>query len=61
MFFYMVMAWNRPLRAAGTALSSQSLRSIWTMHSDIGFEFWVVLCGARDWTPLSPWVHSNSG
>jgi len=41
-----VQAWNRLPRAVGMALSWQSSRSIWTALSDIGFEFWVVLCGA---------------
>ena len=27
-----------------------SLRSTWTALSDIWFEFWMVLCGARSWT-----------
>ena len=45
----------------GTAPSRQSSRSIWTMLSDIGFEFWVALCGARSWTWWSLWVPSNSG
>jgi len=27
--------------------SCWSSRSIWTMLSDIGFDVWVVLCGAR--------------
>ena len=36
------------------ASSCWSSRSIWTTLSDIGFEFWVVLCGARSsflWVP----------
>ena len=26
-------------------------KSVWTTLSDVGFEFWVVLCGVRNWTP----------
>ena len=25
-------------------------KGVWTMLSDIGFDFWVVLCGARSWS-----------
>ena len=38
-----------------------SLRSTWTALSDIGFEFWMVLCGARSWTYWFLWVLSNLG
>ena len=37
--------WHRLPRAEVTAPSCQSSRSVWTMLSDIPFEFWVVLCG----------------
>jgi len=40
-------AWNRLPRALRTALSFQSSRGICASLSDIGFGFWVVLCGAR--------------
>ena len=42
-----VRHWNRLLRAVLTAPSCPSSRSVWTVRSDTGFEFWVVLCGAR--------------
>lgn len=49
-------AWNRLPRArGGNCLSS---RIIWTVLSDSGFEFWVVLCEGRSWT-RSVWVPSN--
>lgn len=38
-----------------------SSRCVWTALSDIEFECWVVLCGARSWTPSSLWVPSSSG
>jgi len=28
-----------------------SSMSVWAVFSDIGSDFWVVLCGARSWTP----------
>jgi len=34
-------------------LSCCSTTSIWTVLSDTRFEFWVVPCGARSWTPWS--------
>lgn len=46
--------WLTPLlflRAAVTAPSCQSLRSIWKLLSDIGSEFWVVLCGTGLYGP----------
>jgi len=46
-----VWAWNRLLRAPGC----WSLRNIWMMLSDIGFDFWVVLCEARSWIWWSSW------
>ena len=39
--------WNRLPGAVGTAPSCQSSRSVWIILSDVGFEFWVVLCVAR--------------
>lgn len=36
-------------------------KSVWTTLSDGGFEFWLVLCGVRNWTPWPLWVCSNSG
>ena len=42
--------WNRLPRAVGMAPSCPSSRNIWKMLSDVGFGFWVVLCGARTWT-----------
>ena len=36
-------AWNRLPREAGMALSCQISRGVWTVPSDIGFGFWVVL------------------
>jgi len=41
---------NRLPRALGTAPSCQSSRSIGKMLSDMEFDFWVVVCGARSWT-----------
>ena len=52
-------AHNRLPRAVGTALSCWSSRSIWTALSDIGFECWMVLYGARSWTQWSLLVPSN--
>ena len=49
-------AWNRLPRAAVIALSCQNSRSVWITLSDIGFEFWVVLCGAKIWTQWYLWV-----
>lgn len=46
-----VWAWNRLLRAPGC----WSLRNVWMMLSDIGFDFWVVLCEARSWIWWSSW------
>ena len=46
-------AWNGLLRAAVTASSHQSL-SVWTMLSDIRFEFWVVLHGLKDLWEFPP-------
>jgi len=43
-------AWNRLPRAGGMALSCWCSTSFWTMLSDTGFGFWVVLCGGRSWT-----------
>ena len=48
-----------PQRAVGAALSCSSC--IWTMHSDIGFGFWVVLCGDRSWAQGSSGDPFNSG
>ena len=42
--------WDRLPRAVVTALSLQSTRSVWTMLSDTWSKFWVVLCGAKNWT-----------
>ena len=50
---------NRLRRAVVTVPSCQSLSSIWTTFSDIGFEFRVFLCGARGWIQWSVWVPSN--
>lgn len=47
--------WNRLLRAVAAVPSCQSSRSIWTMLSDMGFEFQVVLCRAGGWTQVSLW------
>lgn len=49
-------AWNMLHRAVVMALSSGSL---WVMFSGVGFEFWVVLCGVRNWTWLSLWISSK--
>ena len=43
-------AWNRLPRTVVMAPSCQSSRSVWTTLSDVGFGFWVVLCGAGGWT-----------
>jgi len=43
-------AWNRPPMAVNMALSCQSSRNLLTILSDVGFGFWVVLCGARGLT-----------
>lgn len=51
--------WNRIPTMQHSYPGCQSLRSIWTMLSDIGFEFWVFPCGARSWTLWSLWVSSN--
>lgn len=50
-----------PQSRAVTAPGCRSLRSVWTMFSDVGFEFWVVLRGARGWTRRSLWIPSHSG
>ena len=39
--------WNRLSRTVVMASSCQSSRSIQTLLSNIGFESWVVLCGAK--------------
>ena len=55
--------WSGLPRAVVVALSwlsCWSSRSVWTIPSDIEFGFWVVLCGARNWT-WSLWVPYNSG
>lgn len=45
-------------QGSGHGPESQSSGSVWTLLSDIGFEFWVVLCGAKSWT-RSLWVPYN--
>lgn len=46
--------WNGRQGAGAPGLSRR--------HSQtLGFEFWVVLCGARSWTWGSLWVTSSSG
>lgn len=50
---------NMLTRAEGLAPCCQSPRSVWTMLSDAGFDFWVFLCRARNFT-WSLWVSSNS-
>jgi len=52
-------AWKRLPRAVGTAPSWWSSRGVWTLLSDMGFEFWVVLYGDGSWTQLYLWVLSN--
>lgn len=52
-------AWNSLPRVM--APSSSSSRSIWSVFSDIWFDFWVFLCGARSWTWWSLWIFFNSG
>ena len=47
-------AWNSLPRAVGTAPNCWSLGSVWTVLSDIGFGFWVVLCGIGSWTDDPP-------
>lgn len=39
-------AWRRFLKAMVTVPGCCSSRSLWTTVSGIGFEFWVMLCGA---------------
>ena len=41
--------------------ASVSWINVWTALSDIGFEFWAVLCGDRSWTRWSFWVPSSLG
>lgn len=53
-------ACNRLPWAVGMVPSCKSSRSISVVLSDIGFEFWMVLCGSGSWTPWSIWVLSNS-
>ena len=36
-------------QGSGHGPKCHSSRSIWTALSDIGFGFWVVLCGAKGW------------
>ena len=43
------------------APSCWSSRNIWTVLSDIGFDFRVVLRGARSWTQWRLWDSSTSG
>jgi len=43
-------AWNGLPSAVGTAPSAGVQGAFQTTLSDIGFEFWVVLCAARGWT-----------
>lgn len=54
-------AWNRLPRAIITAPSCQRSVSDQTTLSDVGFRFWVVLCGARGSTWLFMGNSSNSG
>jgi len=45
--------WNRRAREMVMALSLPEFKNalrVWTMLSDIGFKYWVILCGARSWT-----------
>lgn len=42
--------WNRHAREMVMALSLPEFKNalrVWTMLSDIGFKYWVILCGAR--------------
>ena len=38
-----------------------SSRTVWTVLTDTGFEFWMVLCGAGSWTQWSLGVLSSWG
>lgn len=42
-----VQAWNRLPRVLLTASSCRSSRRVWTPLSEMGFGFWVGLCGGR--------------
>lgn len=52
--------WNGLPRAMVTLSSCWHSRSVGTMPVNIGFEFWVDLCGDRSWTWWSLWIPSNS-
>ena len=45
--------WNKLPRATVTVPGYHSSCSVWTMLSEIWFDFWVVLCRARSWTQVT--------
>jgi len=47
MNIWVIGHWNRLPRAVVTAPGCQSSKSIWTILLDMGFEFLMVLYGAR--------------
>lgn len=54
--------WSSPgTSSPGQWPQAVGVQGVWTMLSDIGIEFWVVLWGARSWILLSSWVLSNLG
>ena len=53
--------WNRLPMAMSMTINLQELRTVWTVVSDIGNEFWVVLCPSGNWIQWPLWVPSNLG
>jgi len=51
----------RAAQGGGHRPECWSSSNIWTLFSDTGFGFWVVLCGVQSWTQLPVWVLSNLG
>ena len=41
---------EQPAQGSGHSSACRSSGSVWTVLSDIGIGFGVVLCGGRDWT-----------
>ena len=52
---------ERAAQGSGHGPKCWSSRNVWTVLSDIGFEFWVPLCGAGSWSQGSIRVPSNFG
>lgn len=60
-FHQRVMVMEHAAQGSVMAPSCLSSGSIWRLLSEIGFEFWMVLCGARGCTQWSFCIPSNSG